>query len=95
MGGEPTSVDVLGNKYALVAVNTSKNFIETSGNLIVVDITTRAILRSIDLGGQPDSIKISPDGKYVAIAIERNEEVEVDGVEGGLPQLPAGYPLFA
>jgi hypothetical protein len=93
MGGEPTSVDVLGNKYALVAVNTSADFVNTSGNLVVVDITTPAIVRSLDLGGQPDSVKISPDGKYVAIAIEneRNEEVEVDGVEGGLPQLPAGY----
>jgi hypothetical protein len=93
MGGEPTSVDVLGNKYALVVVNTSADFVNTSGKLVVVDITTRAIIRSIDLGGQPDSIKISPDGKYAAIAIEneRNEEVEVDGVEGGLPQLPPGY----
>ena len=95
MGGEPTSVDVLGNRYALVAVNTSTDFVNTSGKLVVVDITTspRTIVRSIDLGGQPDSVKISPDGKYVAIVIEneRDEEVEVDGVEGGLPQLPAGY----
>ncbi len=40
LDGEPTSVDVLGNKYALVAVNTSTNFINTSGKLVVVDITT-------------------------------------------------------
>jgi hypothetical protein len=91
--GEPTSVDVLGDKYALVAVNTSADVINTSGKLVVVDVATRAIVGSVDLGGQPDSIKISPDGKYAAIAIEneRNEDVEVDGVEGGLPQLPAGY----
>jgi hypothetical protein len=93
LDGEPTSVDVLGNKYALVAVNTSANFINTSGELVVVDIKTRAIVGSIDLGGQPDSVKISPDGKYVAIAIEneRDEDVVVGGVEGGLPQLPGGY----
>lgn len=93
LDGEPTSVDVLGNKYALVAVNTSTDFINTSGKLVVVDIKTRAIVGSVDLGGQPDSVKISPDGKYAAIAIEneRDEEVEVNGVEGGLPQLPAGY----
>jgi len=93
LDGEPTSVDVLANKYALVAVNTSVDFVNPSGKLVVVDIMTRAIVGSVDLGGQPDSVKISPDGKYVAIAIEneRDEEVEVDGVEGGLPQLPAGY----
>ncbi|MGE0825735.1 MAG: esterase-like activity of phytase family protein [Candidatus Binatia bacterium] len=93
VGGEPTSVDVLGNQYALVAVNTSANFINTSGELVVVDIVTRVIVGSVALGGQPDSVKISPDGKYVAIAIEneRNEDVEVNGVEGGLPQFPAGY----
>lgn len=93
LDGEPTSVDVLGNKYALVAVNTSADFVNTSGTLVVVDIKTQAIVGSIDLGGQPDSVKISPNGKYVAIAIEneRDEEVEVNGVEGGLPQLPAGY----
>jgi hypothetical protein len=93
VGGEPTSVDVLGNKFALVAVNTSADFENPSGELIVVDIATRAIVRSIDLGGQPDSIKISPDGRYAAIAIEneRDEDVEVGGVEGGLPQLPGGY----
>lgn len=93
LGGEPTSVDVLGNQYALVAINTSDDFVNTSGELVVVDITTREVVGSVALGGQPDSVKISPDGKYVAIAIEneRDEDVEVDGVEGGLPQLPAGY----
>jgi DNA-binding beta-propeller fold protein YncE len=93
MGGEPTSVDILGNKYALVAVNTSESFTNTSGKLAVVDMKTRAVVRAIDLGGQPDSIKISPDERYVAIAIEneRDEEVVVGGVEGGLPQNPPGY----
>lgn len=93
LDGEPTSLDVLANKYALVAVNTSVDFINTSGKLVVVDLATRTIVGSINLGGQPDSVKISPDGKYVAVAIEneRDEGVEVGGVEGGLPQLPAGY----
>jgi DNA-binding beta-propeller fold protein YncE len=46
-----------------------------------------------ELGGQPDSIAISPDGTVAAIAIEnqRDEDVVVDGVEGGLPQAPAGF----
>lgn len=91
--GEPTSVDVLGNQYALVAVNTSPSYTSPDGELVVIDLATRTIKGSIDLGGQPDSIKISPDGRYAAIAIEneRDEDVEVNGVEGGLPQYPAGY----
>ena len=93
VGGEPTSVDVLGNSHALVAVNTSDSFVLPSGKLIVVDIVHRSIVAEHELGGQPDSLKISPDGQYAAIAIEneRDEDIEVDGVEGGLPQLPAGF----
>lgn len=93
LDGEPTSVDVLGNDYALVAINTSDDYVNTGGALVVIDIATRTIVGSVDLGGQPDSVKISPDEKYVAVVIEneRDEDIEVDGVEGGLPQLPAGY----
>lgn len=93
LGGEPTAVDVLGNKYALVSVNTSESFTDPSGKLVVVDIDKRSIVGEIDLGGQPDSLKISPDGRFAAIAIEneRDEDVMIDGVEGGLPQLPAGF----
>jgi hypothetical protein len=93
----PTSVDVLGSQYALVAVDTSDgDFINPSGALLVVDISDPAapfLVANHDLGGQPDSIKISPDERFVAIAIEnqRDEDVTVDDVEGGLPQLPAGY----
>lgn len=92
MPGEPTSVAVLGNELALVAVDTSASFVEPSGQLVIVNLATRAIVGQIPLAGQPDSIKISPDGKYAAIAIEsqRDEEVVVDGEEGGMPQLPAG-----
>ncbi|NYG58491.1 hypothetical protein BJ980_001414 [Nocardioides daedukensis] len=49
---------------------------------------------SIDLGGQPDSIAISPDGRYAAIAMEnqRNEAVTPEGGdEGDLPQAPSGF----
>ena len=44
-------------------------------------------------GGQPDAVAVSPDGKYVAIAIEneRDEDLEDGGLDGGLPQLPAGF----
>ncbi len=81
----PTSVDVLGNQYALVAANTSESLTNTSGKLVVVGIATRRIVTEIDLGGQPDSVKISPDHKYVAIVIEneRNEDLCVGGTLDG------------
>ncbi|WP_157633690.1 esterase-like activity of phytase family protein [Thioflavicoccus mobilis] len=93
VGGEPTSVDILGNELALVAVNTSEDYVNTSGKLVVVAIATRTIAGEIDLAGQPDSIKISPDGSYAAVVIEneRDEDIEVAGIEGGLPQDPPGY----
>ncbi|WP_075215644.1 esterase-like activity of phytase family protein [Mongoliimonas terrestris] len=88
LGGEPTSVKVIGGK-ALVGVNTSASFTEPGGNLTVVDIATKAVESSCDLGGQPDSVAISKDGAFVAVAIEneRNEEVN----DAAIPQLPAGY----
>ncbi|EXJ12612.1 esterase-like activity of phytase family protein [Imhoffiella purpurea] len=93
MGGEPTSVEVIGNLLALVAVNTSEDFVDTGGRLIVVNIPRQTIVGWIELGGQPDSIKLSPKDDYAAVVIEneRDEDVTVDGVEGGLPQSPAGY----
>lgn len=96
VGGEPTSVAVLGNELALVAVDTSASFTDTSGNLTVVDVRTRTVRGTIPLGGQPDSIAISPDGRYAAIAIEneRDEDLEVEGGDGGLPQSPAGYVVI-
>jgi len=87
MGGEPTSVTVLGG-YALVAVNTSADYVNTSGKLAVVDIATRTMVREIALPGQPDSVAVSKDGKYVAVVIE-NERDENLG-DGAPPQAPAG-----
>lgn len=87
MGGEPTSVTVLGSN-ALVAVNTSANFVSPTGKLVVVDIATRAVVTEITLPGQPDSVARSKDGKYIAVVIE-NERDESFGT-GAPPQLPGG-----
>jgi DNA-binding beta-propeller fold protein YncE len=85
--GQPTSVAVAGG-YALVAVNTSTDFVNPSGNLKIIDLNSRQILRTIDLGGQPDSVAVSPDKRYAAIAIEneRNEDFN----EGRLPHCRVG-----
>jgi hypothetical protein len=91
VGGESTSVAVAGD-YALVAVDTSDSFTDPSGKLVVVDLASQTVVTEIPLGGQPDSVKVSPDENYAAVVIEnqRDEDVTVDGVEGGLPQGPAG-----
>jgi hypothetical protein len=99
VGGEPTSVATVGD-WLLVAVNTSASYATPSGKLAVYHLPTCLAnmaactpVREIDMGGQPDSVAASKDGRYAAVAIEneRDEDVTVDGVEGGLPQLPAGY----
>jgi hypothetical protein len=87
VGGEPTSVAVAG-QYALVAVNTSADFVDVSGSLLVVDLRTRDVVATLDLGGQPDAVAVSPDGRYAAVAIENERDEDLDG--GPIPQLPAG-----
>jgi hypothetical protein len=97
VGGEPTSVAVLGD-WALVAVNTSEDpdgedgplnsYDAPSGALVVIDIASRSELRRIELAGQPDSIALSPDQRFAAIVIE-NERDE-DENDGLIAQLPAG-----
>jgi len=87
VGGEPTSVAVIGD-FALAAVNTSSDYVNTSGNLVVIDVTTREIVKTIALGGQPDSIAISPDGQYAAVVIENERDEDLG--EGIPDQIPAG-----
>ena len=85
--GEPTSVTIVGGKV-LAGVNTSKSYAEPSGNLAVIDIASRSIDTSCDLGGQPDSVAASKDGKFLAVAIENERDEDLD--DGEIPQMPAG-----
>jgi len=89
--GEPTSVGVAGN-YALAAVNTSVDFVTPSGILQVIDMKTRTIVRTINLHGQPDSVTVSPSGKYAAIAIENERDEDLGN--GRPPQLPPGFVVI-
>ncbi len=85
--GEPTSVAIVGGKV-LAGVNTSTSYTEPSGNLAVIDIASKEIESSCDLGGQPDSVAISKDGKFLAVAIENERDEDLN--DGEIPQMPAG-----
>jgi hypothetical protein len=85
--GEPTSVAAVGGKV-LAAVNTGKNKAKPTGMLAVVDIASKKVDLTCDLGGQPDSIAISKDKTFAAIAIENERDEDVN--EGALPQMPGG-----
>ena len=89
----PTSVAVVGN-HLLVAVDSTdtdtSDLFEPEGRLDVFDVNTRAFVRSFNLRGQPDSIAISPDETFAAIAIENQRNEDYD-LTDGLPQQPAGF----
>ncbi|MCF3639461.1 esterase-like activity of phytase family protein [Rhizobium sp. TRM95111] len=85
--GEPTSVTIAGGK-ALVAVNTSESFTKPSGVLVQVDVASKAIDATCDIGGQPDSIALNKDKTIAAIAIENERDEDVN--DGEIPQMPAG-----
>lgn len=105
LSGEPTSVaTVVGvdKEYLLVTVNTSPSFDENfnndhSGELQVFDIAgcladvvNCASVATLDLGGQPDSVAVSPDGTFAAIAIENERDEEACHTTAGV-LVPAFY----
>jgi alkaline phosphatase len=87
VGGEPTSVAVA-KGMAFVAVNTSKSYTEPSGKLLIIDIYTRDVLQETALAGQPDSIAVDVNNKFIAIAIENERNEDINGAL--IPQYPAG-----
>lgn len=88
LGGEPTSVAVCGD-YAIVCVNTSEDFINTSGKAMVIKVADQTVVREMDLGGQPDSIGVSPDCTRAVVAIENERDEDLG--DGRNPQMPAGF----
>jgi len=84
VGGEPTSVVVWGN-YAIAAIDTSEDFVNPSGVLLAINIATQQVVKSWDLGGQPDAVAASPDGKYIVVAIENQRDEDFG--EGIPPQV--------
>lgn len=87
LDGEPTSVTVIGPK-AYVGVNTSESYTDPSGHLAVVDLASKEVEATCDVGGQPDSVAKSKDGAMIAIAIENERDEDLN--DGVIPQLPEG-----
>ena len=91
---QPTSVAAVGEFVLVVVDTTGGDYAKPSGRVDVVRVADRQRVRSIDLGGQPDSIAVSKDGSFAAIAMEnqRDEEFTPPGKEeGDLPQPPTGF----
>jgi sugar lactone lactonase YvrE len=87
MGGEPTSVGIIG-QTAYVGVNTSESYTKPSGKLVTVDIASKTITATCDLGGQPDSVAVPKDGSSISVAIENERDEELG--DGRVGQMPAG-----
>ena len=85
--GEPTSVVVVGGN-AIAGVNTSESKANPSGKLLLIDIAGKSAEDSCALAGQPDSVAISKDKRFLAVAIENERDEDVN--DGEIPQMPAG-----
>ncbi len=88
LDGEPTSAAATGG-VVLVAVNTSESKARPTGHLAVVDAAAKTVAARCDVKGQPDSVAVSPDGRFLAVAVENERDEELN--DGKLPQLPAGH----
>ncbi len=90
LDGEPTSVAVNGD-FLLVGINNSASFTTPGGKLSVYSIANPKQpqwVADFDMGGQPDAIAVSPDGRYAAVVIENERDEDYN--DGIIPQLPAG-----
>ncbi|MCZ8148411.1 MAG: esterase-like activity of phytase family protein, partial [Roseomonas sp.] len=85
--GEPNSVATLGGR-AFAVVDTSPCKDAPSGHVAVVDVAGRRIEARCELGGQPDSVALSPDGRFLVVVIENERDERRD--QGRIPQLPPG-----
>ncbi|MDZ8119354.1 esterase-like activity of phytase family protein [Pontiella agarivorans] len=91
VGGEPTSLVIL-DDLVLVGVNTSDDYASPSGKLVVIDRISHNILAERELGGQPDSLALSPDHRYAAIVIENERDEDLN--DGFIPQNKTGALLI-
>ena len=82
-----SSATVAGGKV-LSAVNTSESKATWLGNLTVIDLASKKIESSCDLGGQPDSVVLSANKSFLAIAIENERDEDLN--DGVIPESLSG-----
>lgn len=85
--GEPTSVVVSGG-VVLAGVSTTKDFTQPGGLVVAIDLKTREVLSSCDLGGQPDALALDRSGRVLSVVIENERDERLN--KGVIPQLPPG-----
>lgn len=88
--GEPTSVAVAPNgNYALVSIADGVNPTVNPGKVLAFCLASYDLLAEFPVGQVPDSIGITPDGNYVFIANEaENEDIpEDDEIAGSISVL--------
>ncbi|PWJ55948.1 hypothetical protein CLV98_11242 [Dyadobacter jejuensis] len=67
LGGVANSVAVSGQYLAIAVEATNK---QANGHIVVIDLATLQVLKSIEVGALPDMVTFSPDGKYIVSANE-------------------------
>jgi 5'-nucleotidase len=94
---EPTSVTVTpGGRWALATVIDS-DAAQTpvdgdTSHVAVIRMTDRTVVRTIPVGGEPDSIAMSSTGRWAAVAVENEVSPTVPGFVAIIDILPANNP---
>ncbi|MGB3339090.1 MAG: esterase-like activity of phytase family protein [Devosia sp.] len=91
LDGGPTSVAVIGGK-ALVTSDTTEAFTAPTGYLSIIDIASKTVEATCELGGQPDAIAKNSDASLIAISMENQRDEDLN--DGAIPQLPSGNITF-
>ncbi len=85
--GEATSVTIVGPRI-FAAVDTSPAKDRPSGQIATIGLGSKQVEAICELGGQPDSVAVSKDKKFLAVVIENERDETKD--KGKIPQLPSG-----
>ncbi|XYI04246.1 esterase-like activity of phytase family protein [Sorangium sp. So ce1128] len=86
--GEATAVAITPDgRYAIAAVKDTTDPIHNAdpGALVFIELASRTIAGSVAVGVGPDSLKITPDGARVVVAIEDEENAEDNAVAQARP----------
>lgn len=81
-------MSVLGGTV-FVGINTSESHTAPCGHLAHYVLETGELAAECDLGGQPDSTAVAPDGSFVTVAVENERDEDLG--ESRVGQVPGSY----